>query len=125
MGVGARLTPKKLTVSRDHPVTGAAARHATPSDPSMTPEVVVRMAEIEAELRVMKGLVAEVRAKGDELRQDSRRMQARVKRLLFEQRRLGGSGWSVRAVRPTRRRSEHRPLRVDPVLSLQPHSLPS
>jgi hypothetical protein len=61
--------------------------HATPlRDLHATPEVVTRMAELEAELRVLKELLAGVRANRDELREDCDQWRGRAERLLVDQR---------------------------------------
>ena len=75
------VTPETVTA------TGNTVHHATPlRDLHATPDVVTRMAELEAELRGLKELLAEVRANRDELREDRDQWRGRAERLLVDQR---------------------------------------
>jgi excisionase family DNA binding protein len=95
---GYEIDPAELSrvyvVTPATPETGAATgdvvHHATPaSDPAATPcdpEVTARLAALDAEVKGLRELLAEVKANREELRSDRDDWKGRAERLLTDQR---------------------------------------
>lgn len=78
-------TPETVTATGDvvHRATGEGAGSATPETPA---DVTVKLAALDAELKGLRDMLAEVRANRDELRTDRDEWKGRAERLLTDQR---------------------------------------
>jgi hypothetical protein len=79
--------PAKGSVARNVPPQRSVGHGATAAEQDATAhETAIRMAELETELRMLRELLAEVKASRDELRADRDDWRARAERLLTDQR---------------------------------------
>lgn len=85
-------TPETATATGDmvHRATGDGDGRATPETP---PDVTAKLAALDAEVRGLKDMLAEVRANRDELRTDRDEWKGRAERLLTDQRERPTKAW--------------------------------
>lgn len=80
--------PKATPVAAEH-VAGQSAGHDAmrPETHSVAPDVAVKLAALDAEVKGLRDMLAEVRANRDDLRSDRDEWKGRAERLLTDQRR--------------------------------------
>jgi len=86
--------PKAAPVALERAREQSAGQDATPNEPvHVAPDVAAKLAAIEAEVKGLRELLAEVRSSRDELRNDRDDWRNRAERLLTDQREQPGRSW--------------------------------